>query len=100
MALLIAAGHQQMGNVDLARKYIYLASDWGCSRELILQILIAGVHNTLGNACVLNGKLDKAQFHYLTSVVIGAPLVDAKLVGPVRYISQSAKIENQLLLKK
>ena len=97
LALLVAAGHQQLGNMELAKKYIYLASDWGCSRELILQILIAGVHNTLGNACILDDKIEKAQYHYLTSVKIGAPLADAKLIGPVRYASQSAVIDSKIL---
>ena len=43
LALLAAAGHQQLGNMPAAHQFTRLAQDWGCSKKLISQILIAGV---------------------------------------------------------
>ena len=50
LALFVAAGHLQTNNNFEGRQYIRLAQDWGASKKLIAQILIAGVHNSLGGA--------------------------------------------------
>lgn len=84
LALLIAAAHFQLGNLDSGKEFIYLARDWGCSNELILQILISGVHNTLGIAANMLERNDKSQLHFEKSIQIGAPYTDASLVAEVR----------------
>lgn len=88
LALLIAAAHFQLGNLDAGREFIYLARDWGCTKELILQILISGVHNTLGVAAKMLEHNDKAQSHFEQSIQIGAPYTDASLVAEVRRMQR------------
>src|SRR5207237_903052 len=53
LALLVAAAQQQLGNPEAARKMSRLAIAWGCGERLLAQVLIAGVHNTLGRASSL-----------------------------------------------
>lgn len=80
LALLAAAGHAQMGDTATARQLIDLAEDWGCSKRLIAQILIAGVHNCLGGAATVIGQEARAFAHFKDSVAIGTPENDAKLL--------------------
>lgn len=88
LALLIAAAHFQLGNLDSGKEFIYLARDWGCNNELILQILISGAHNTLGIAANMLERNDKSQLHFEKSIQIGAPYTDASLVAEVRKMQQ------------
>ena len=88
LALLAAAGHAQLGNTATARQFIGLAEDWGCNKRLIAQILIAGVHNSLGRAAVINGQNEKAVEHFKKSIVIGAPGRDSSLLSKARLIHQ------------
>lgn len=84
LALLTAAGHYQTGNPSEAMQYIRLARDWGCSKTLILQILAAGVHNSLGRAAAIVGERPRAMQHFHNSVLVGAPGSEAKLLAIAR----------------
>ncbi len=64
LALLVAAGHAQLGGMDPARRFASLARDWGCHRKLIARVLIAGVHDSLGRAATLLGRESWARKHY------------------------------------
>ncbi len=44
LAILVAAGHMQQGDIQVAHQFVRLAQDWGCSKKLVSQILISGVH--------------------------------------------------------
>lgn len=84
LALLAAAGRLQNGSTDEARQFLHLAKDWGISKKLISQVLIAGVHNSLGRAAALSTRQDRAQLHFEKAIQIGAPGSAQKLLVDVR----------------
>jgi hypothetical protein len=84
LALLAAVGHQQLGNMSAARQFTRLAQDWGCSKKLISEILIAGVHNTLGRASAISGRQQQALQHFENSVKIATPGGDLRLLVEAR----------------
>ena len=88
LALLTAAGHQGLGNAAQARQYTRLAIDWGCSKKLVTQILISGVHNTLGRAVSFGGQQNKALKHFESAISIGTPGSDVGLITQARAIEQ------------
>jgi FkbM family methyltransferase len=93
MALLVAAAQQQMGEPDAALKSARLAIQWGCSSKLVAQILIAGVHNTLGRATALAGQDERAASHFKSAVAIGTSTTeDAEIVGHSRSVREMTKL--------
>ena len=84
LALLAAGAHQQLGNMTAARQFTRLAQDWGCSKKLISQGLIAGVHNTLGRATAIAGRSQQALGHFQNAVKIAAPGADVRLLVQAR----------------
>ena len=84
LALLAAGAHQQLGNMTAARQFTRLAQDWGCSKKLISQVLIAGVHNTLGRATAVAGRSQQALGHFQNAVKIAAPGADVRLLVQAR----------------
>lgn len=84
LALLAAAGRLQTGVSDEARQFLRLAEDWGISKKLLIQVLIAGVHNSLGRAAALSTRQDGAQLHFEKSVQIGTPGNAQKLLADAR----------------
>jgi glycosyltransferase involved in cell wall biosynthesis len=85
LALLSAAGHQQLGNMSAARQLTRLAQDWGCSKKLISQILIAGAHLTLGRAAAAGGDLQCALQHFQKSITTVSPTNDPDQLVKARY---------------
>lgn len=92
LALMVAAGHLQSRNANAARQFIRLARDWGCSKKLIAQILVAGVHNSLGRAAALGGQMPRALKHFNQSVATGTPASDIRLIGQARVTEQLAQL--------
>jgi 2-polyprenyl-3-methyl-5-hydroxy-6-metoxy-1,4-benzoquinol methylase len=92
LALLAAAGHLQQGDSQAARQFTRLAQDWGCSKKLISQILIAGVHNSLGRAAAIRGVQPRALKHFESAIAIGAPSSDQRLIIQARINEQSRQI--------
>jgi tetratricopeptide (TPR) repeat protein len=84
LALLVAAGHLQLGRVCIARQFIRLAQDLGCSKKLISQILISGAYNSLGCAAALFGQKQRGMAHLEKAVAIGIPGGDVQLLTQVR----------------
>ena len=84
LALLAAAGHAQKGDSQAARHFTRLAQDWGCSKKLIGQILIAGVHNSLGRAAAASGQQQLAVHHLQASLKVGTPYADLALLTQAR----------------
>jgi hypothetical protein len=84
LALLAATAHLQLGNTTIARTFTHLAKEWGCPKNLINQLLIAGVHNSLGRAAALTGKESKAYEHFCHSVTLGIPGSEVRLLAPAR----------------
>lgn len=108
LALLAAAGHQQLGDMTLARQFTRLAQDWGASKKLISQVLIAGVHNTLGRASTFRGDKPRALKHFECAISTASQNGDARLVTKARIAEElescSRKIKknniNQITLEK
>lgn len=92
LALLAAAGHLQQGNSNIARQFTRLAQDWGCSKKLISQILIAGVHNSLGRAAAINGQGQRALQHFENAIAIGAPASELRLLTQARLGEQLGQL--------
>lgn len=92
LALLAAAGHQQLANMSAARQFTRLAQDWGCNKKLVSQILIAGVHNTLGRAAAIGGRQQQALQHFENSVKIATPGGDLRLLVQARTREELAQL--------
>jgi tetratricopeptide (TPR) repeat protein len=92
LALLAAAGRLQTGNNAEARQFIRLATDWGISKKLISQILIAGVHNSLGRVAAIGNQPHRALQHFENAITIGTPGSDAKLLTQARSGYQLSQI--------
>jgi len=88
LALLAAAGQFQLGAFERAQQFIRLARDWGCSDRLLLQILVAGVHNSLGRFSALAGQEGRSFRHFECAVRIGAPGADTRLLALARAREQ------------
>jgi hypothetical protein len=88
LGLLVAAAHFQIGELDEARRLIALAQAWGCNRRLLSQVLIAGVHNSLGRSTALNGQLDRANLHFESAVRTVSPSSDVRLLTIARRSQQ------------
>ncbi|WP_346796471.1 hypothetical protein R5M92_13435 [Halomonas sp. Bachu 37] len=84
LALLAAAGQQQLGHTEQARQFTRLAIQWGASRKLIAQVLIAGVHNTLGRAAAINGGQQRALNHFEEAVATANTQGDTRLLIQAR----------------
>ena len=93
LALLTAAGHLQIGNPNEGMQYIRLAKDWGCSKKLLLQILSAGVHNSLGRAAARSGQQQRAFKHFEQAIRLGTPGNDARLLTQARAEHQYKLLE-------
>lgn len=84
LALLAAAGRLQTADVDDAWHFIELARGWGCSKQLICQILAAGVHHSIGIAAAVLGQRSLANNHFESSIAIGSPGSDFRLLAQAR----------------
>ncbi|MDH5573047.1 MAG: hypothetical protein OEY89_14900, partial [Gammaproteobacteria bacterium] len=90
-ALLIASANQQLGEHDRARKYTRMSLDWGCPHQVVAQVLIAGVHNTLGRAAAL--KQDEARIsHHFEASVAAIGTKDTALVSHARSVREMARM--------
>ena len=84
LALFAASGHMQIGDINIAQQLIQQAQDWGCDKQLLARVLIAGVHNSLGRASALLGDQEKMSQHFEASLSTGSPGNDLRLLSPVR----------------
>lgn len=88
LALLAAAGHLQQGDSSAARQFTRLSQEWGCSRKLVSQILVAGVYNSLGRAYAVAGQQPRAIKYFETAIQTGTPGSDARLLTQARVNQQ------------
>lgn len=99
LAILVAAGHFQVGDLSVAKYFTQTALAWGCSMRLVSQILVAGVHNSLGRAAFLSQEPDRALNHFKEAITIGVPKGEATLFVHARAAEQSRQINSQPLTK-
>lgn len=92
LALLAAAGRLQTGQDVEARQFIRLAQDWGVSKMHVSQILIAGVHNSIGRAAAISNQQHFALQHFENAIQIGTPGTDAKLLTQARASEQLSQL--------
>lgn len=92
LALLAAAGHQQLGNESAVRQFTQLALDWGCGKKLASQLLIAGVHNTLGRAAGLDHSQERALQHFERAIGVAMPGADQRLLARARAGEEFAQL--------
>ena len=88
LALLAAAGRHQIGKLSDAANYLELAQSWGVSKELVTQIYVSGVYNSLGRAAAISGQSDRAKSHFEKSISVGAPGADLRLFSQARANEQ------------
>jgi len=88
LAILIAAGHLQVGAIAVGKEFTKAALEWGCSQRLVSQILIAGVHNSLGRAALLAQETDRAFGHFKESITVGVPKSEVTLFVHARAAEQ------------
>lgn len=84
LAILAAAGFAQQGDTAKAKQHVRLASGWGCEPKLIKQVMIAGVHNSLGKASDASGQGERAAGHFETAIATGMPGSDIHLLARAR----------------
>lgn len=92
LALLAAAGRLEMGQAAEAKPFLRLAQDWGVSKKLISQILVASLHGTLGRAHVIRGIEDKACEHFEAALRIAQADVDRPLLAESRVVRESTAL--------
>lgn len=97
LAILVAAGHFQIGALVVAKEFTQTAITWGCSERLVSQILIAGVHNSLGRASVLSQEPERALSHFKEAITIGAPKSEVTLFVQARAAEQTRQTTAQLV---
>jgi hypothetical protein len=93
LALLAAAGRLQTSQHESAKQFIRLALDWGCNKKLVSQILISGVHNSLGRASVLSNQPSRSMLHFESAIAVGASGSDQRLMSRARVAEQHAQLE-------
>lgn len=95
LAILVAAGHFQIGALAVAKEFTQTALAWGCSQRLVSQILIAGVHNSLGRASVSSQEPERALNHFKEAITVGAPKSEVTLFLQARTAEQSRQLGAQ-----
>jgi hypothetical protein len=70
MAILAAAGHHQMENSEGVSRCSRLAIAWGAEEGLLKSYLVAGIQNTLGISCVIQGEFINAANRFKDSLKI------------------------------
>ncbi len=93
LALLAAAGHMQLGRNDQGADLLRQAKAWGCNPQLMRQVVIAGVHNTLGKAAALADMPDRADQHFAASLRTVMPMHSGKQQINLRRDTQMQPLE-------
>lgn len=92
LAALKAMGYQQLNDVANCEKYIRIARSLGCENRMLTQLMIAGVHNSLGKLAALQGDDEKTRHHFNAAVDIGDRSQGAKLARHARSVKEIAKL--------
>lgn len=92
LALMAAAGRLQTGQPFEARHFVQLAQEWGVSKKLVAQVLVAGTYNSLGKAAVIAGQKQRGLEYFKASVAMGIPTGDIRLLSQARAEQESAQL--------
>lgn len=92
LALLVAAAHQQTDNLGEVRVWVGLARTWGCTKQIVSRVLIAGVYQTLGRAALIAKDEKKAEKWLQQAVSTGMPGSEARLWSTARREAATKQI--------
>ncbi len=92
LALFTASGYSQLGEKEPAERWIRKALEWGCSPRLVAQVLIAGVHNTLGRVSALKKDEPRTARHFGAATAVGASEQEAAMVRHARSVKEMARL--------
>lgn len=92
LALYAAAGKFQLGQAEEARQCIRLAHDSGASKIQICQILVSGVHNSLGRAAAICDQQEQVLHHFASAIAVGGAGADQYLLTPARIREQLSQL--------
>lgn len=92
LALLAAAGQLQSDNASTAKQFIRLALDWGCSKTMVSQVLVAGVYSTLGTAAVSGGDQQRALGHFKAAALVANKKANSELLAETQVLRESLRI--------
>lgn len=93
LALLAAAGQMQKNNLAAAQQLVRMAQDWGCSKRMVSQVLVAGVYSSLGKATFLAGDQQHALLHYKTAASLANQKANAVLLAEVQITRETRALE-------
>jgi tetratricopeptide (TPR) repeat protein len=75
LALLAAAGYQQLGDMNATKRCTHLALEWGCSYNLVYRILASGIYNMLGKGAAAAHQYQQS-FKYFSDTLKIAKVAD------------------------
>ena len=93
LALLAAAGQIQSNNPHAAQQLIRMAQDWGCSKRMVSQVLVAGVYSSLGKATLIAGDQHRAVAHYKTAASLANQKANACMLAEVQIFRETRALE-------
>lgn len=92
LALLSAAGHFQRGDIKEGMWYLDFSRAWGCSSFNLSQILIAGVHNSIGRAWSAANENTRAKKHFEASINTVTPGSKTDSLVNARAVHQTSQL--------
>tara|TARA_Y100001956_G_scaffold66743_1_gene68397 strand:- start:84 stop:719 length:636 start_codon:yes stop_codon:yes gene_type:complete len=84
IALLIAASHWQLGQVQQAQRFLQVALDSGASQRQAAQVLVSGIHQSLTEAHMTLENTESAYVHCLKAMQTGGVPGDSELLVRAR----------------
>lgn len=94
LALLVAAAYQQKNAPDEARTWAKQALAWDCPPRAVAQVLISGVHNTLGRIAHLSSNDHRAQQHFMSAINVVEPQ-HADLMAHARFSKEKDRLASE-----
>ncbi|GEM_PF-3966249 len=92
LAALKAAAYQQLDDIENSKIYFKLAKDLGCDNYFISQLLVAGIHNSLGRVAALKQNNDRMLSHFTAAVDAGGGNQKTKLAMHARSVKEVARL--------
>ena len=93
IAMLSASAHQQLGRLDKTRELMKCARQWGASKEEVVQVMAAGVHNVLARVAALSNLDERALAHFQNALSLDSNTAPSSYVIQARA---SAELKNSV----
>lgn len=91
LSIFVAAAHFHFGNQIKTRAFVRQALSWGCDKQMINQVLFAGMENTFGCMSAAMGDKKTASRHFaasLSPILSGASAENASFVRRIREMAR------------